>query len=112
MLVRVFVDYSDTRFSNFAIEYLREIEKFPETVSACSYGAQVKSFKPKKDWKSRDTVPLKSLFRKPMRKKSTVQYATNVSTRNGVYTLWLIIFGLGNGIKGMVWLWMSSVADD
>ena len=47
-----------------------------------------------------------------MRKKSTVQYATNVSTRNGVYTLWLIIFGLGNGIKGMVWLWMSSVADD
>ena len=47
---------------------------------------------------------------KKREKNSTVQYATNVSTRNGVYTLWLIIFGLG--IKGMVWLWMSSVADD
>ena len=46
--VRVVVDYADTRFSNFANEYLRENEKFRETVFACSYGAQVKFVKPKK----------------------------------------------------------------
>ena len=42
------VDYADTGFSSFAIEYLRENEKFRETVFACSYGAQVVTFKPKK----------------------------------------------------------------
>ena len=31
-----------------AIEYLGENENFRETVFACSYGAQVESFKPKK----------------------------------------------------------------
>ena len=58
--VRVVVDYVDTRFSNFASEYLRENENFCETVFACSYGAQVESFKPPKIGRnSRDTVPLK-----------------------------------------------------
>ena len=38
-------------------EYLRENEKVRETVFACSYGAQVESFKQKKGRKSRDTVP-------------------------------------------------------
>ena len=42
------VDYADTGFSSFAIEYLRENEKFRETVFACSYGAQVVTFKQKK----------------------------------------------------------------
>ena len=42
-------DYADTKFSNFAIE----------PVFACSFGAQVESFMPKKNVrKSRDTVPL------------------------------------------------------
>ena len=36
----VVVDYADTRFSNFAIEYLLENETFRETVFACSYCAQ------------------------------------------------------------------------
>ena len=42
-----------------AIEYLGENENFRETVFACSYGAQVESFKPKNGRKSSDTVPLK-----------------------------------------------------
>ena len=46
--VRVVNDYADTRISNFVIEYLRKNERFCETVFACSYGAQVESFKPKK----------------------------------------------------------------
>ena len=33
------VDYADTRFSNFAIEYLRENEKVRETVFDYSYWA-------------------------------------------------------------------------
>ena len=45
--VSVDVDYEDTQFSNFVIEYLRENEKFRETVFACSYWAQVESFMPK-----------------------------------------------------------------
>ena len=32
------VDYADTRFSNFAIGYLWENEKFCKTVFACLYG--------------------------------------------------------------------------
>ena len=40
--VCVVVDYVETQFSNFAIEYLRENEKSRETPFACSYGAQVK----------------------------------------------------------------------
>ena len=39
---RVVADYAENRFSNFAIEYLRENEKFRETLFACSYGAQEK----------------------------------------------------------------------
>ena len=34
-----------TRFSNFAIGYLHENEKVRDTVFACSYGAQIESFK-------------------------------------------------------------------
>ena len=49
----VVLDYGDTRFSNFKIEYL--CETFCETVFACSYGAQVESFKLKNGLKSRDT---------------------------------------------------------
>ena len=58
--VHIVVDYAeDTRFSNFAIEYLCKNEKLHETVYACSFGAQIESFKPKKyDRKSRDAVPL------------------------------------------------------
>ena len=36
---------SDMRFSNFAIEYLRENEKVCETVFACLFVAQIESFK-------------------------------------------------------------------
>ena len=43
--VRIVVDYAETQFSNFAIEYL--LKKVCKTVFACSFGAQVKSFKPK-----------------------------------------------------------------
>ena len=52
------VDYADTRFSNFAIEYRRKIETFSETLFAYSYGAQVEPFQPKNSRKYRDTVPL------------------------------------------------------
>ena len=37
--VQVLVDFADNGFSNFAIEYLRENEKFRETVFVCSYSA-------------------------------------------------------------------------
>ena len=37
--VHVVIDYSDTGFSIFAIEYLRENEKVRETVFDCSYEA-------------------------------------------------------------------------
>ena len=56
--VRVVLDYADTGFSNFAIEYLRENEKVRETVFACSYGAQVESFKQKKMVKNLVTLSL------------------------------------------------------
>ena len=36
----VVVDYADTQFSIFAIEYLRKKEKVCENIFACSYGAQ------------------------------------------------------------------------
>ena len=42
-------------------EYLREIEKVCETIFAYLYGAQVESFKQKKNGQTyRDTVPLGS----------------------------------------------------
>ena len=41
------VDYTDTRFSTFANEHLRENEKVHKTVFACSYGAQVESIQQK-----------------------------------------------------------------
>ena len=56
--VRAVIDYADTRFLNFAIEYLRENKTVCETVFVYSYGVQVKSFKQKNGQKSRDTVPL------------------------------------------------------
>ena len=46
------------RWRNVFREYLRENENVRETVFACSYRAQVESFKQKKGQKSRDTVPL------------------------------------------------------
>ena len=39
LLAHVVVDYAYTRFTNFAIKYLRENEKVRETVFACSYWA-------------------------------------------------------------------------
>ena len=56
--VRVVADYADTQFSNIVIKYLCENQKVCETVFACSYSAQVKSFKQKNGRKSRDTVSL------------------------------------------------------
>ena len=46
------------KFSNYAIEYLHENEKFGETVFSCSCGAQIESFKQKRLSTTRDTVPL------------------------------------------------------
>ena len=43
------------------IQYLRESEKFRETIFAFSYGAKVESFKQKNGRKSLDTVPLRKL---------------------------------------------------
>ena len=61
LLVCVLVDYADTQFSNFAIEYLRENEKVHKTVFACSYGTQIEYFKQQKYCqKPRDTVPFKA----------------------------------------------------
>ena len=37
--------FPNPRFSNFAIEYLRENKKFRETDFICSYGAQLESYK-------------------------------------------------------------------
>ena len=62
LLVSIVADYADTRLSNFALAYLRENEKVRDTVVACSYGAQVESFKQKNGRKSRNTVPLKILY--------------------------------------------------
>ena len=47
--VRIVVD--------FIIKYLRENEKVRETIFACSYGAQVESFKQKIGQNFCDTVP-------------------------------------------------------
>ena len=52
--VCVFIDYADTGFSNFVIEYLRENEKFRETVFACAYEAQVEFLAKKNGQKSRE----------------------------------------------------------
>ena len=52
------VNYTGRQISNFAINYLRKNEKVRETVFACSYGAQVQSFKQNNGRKSRDIVPL------------------------------------------------------
>ena len=58
--IRVVVDFMDTRFSNFAIKYLRENKKFRKTIFSCSYGAHVESLKTKQNGrKSCDTAPLK-----------------------------------------------------
>ena len=40
-------NYTDTRFLNFAIEYLRKNEKFHETIFGSSYYTQVESCKQK-----------------------------------------------------------------
>ena len=63
MCVGVVVDYADTcrQISNFASEYLRENQKVRETDFACTYEAQVESFKQKNGRKSRDTLPLKQI---------------------------------------------------
>ena len=42
----VVVDYTDTRFLNFAI--FAKMEKFAKPFFSCSYGAQVESVKQKK----------------------------------------------------------------
>ena len=46
--VLVVVDYADTRFSNFEIEYLRKNKEVRENVLVCSYGAQVEYFEQKR----------------------------------------------------------------
>ena len=56
--VSVVKDYADTQEIISLWKYLCENEKFRETVFACSYSAQVESFRPKNGHKSRDTVPL------------------------------------------------------
>ena len=55
-------NYTDTRFLNFAIEYLRKNEKFHETIFGSSYYTQVESCKQKNGRKSRDTVPLTEII--------------------------------------------------
>ena len=54
----IVTDYAYTRFSNFAIEYLRENEKVRKTVFACSCGAPVKSFKHKNNVRNLVTLSL------------------------------------------------------
>ena len=59
MCVQLVLNYADTQFSNFAVEYLRENKKVRKIVFACSYMVQVENFKQPKNWSnSRDTVPL------------------------------------------------------
>ena len=58
MCVRVAVNYVDMRFSNFAIEYLRENEIFRETVFA-----QVESCKQKRMVENLVTLPLSLLLK-------------------------------------------------
>ena len=56
----IVVVYVATGFSNFAIQYLSENEIFLLNLFACSFGAQVESFKQNKNGqKSCDTVPLR-----------------------------------------------------
>ena len=47
LLVHIVVDCADTQFSNFAIEFLHESEKFANTDFGYSYGVQVEYFKQK-----------------------------------------------------------------
>ena len=61
--VCVVVDYADTRFSNFAIEYLRENEICRKTVFACSYEPLDESFKQQKWSKISWHCPCKGLIR-------------------------------------------------
>ena len=69
--VRLVVDYADTQFLNFAIEYLHENEKVRKTVFPCSYRTQVESLKLNKNGrKSCDTIPLMEFF-------SSVTYSYN-----------------------------------
>ena len=59
-IFRVNVDYADTRFSNFKIEYLHENEKALKTGLTCLYVAHEESFEQNNRGgikKSRDTVP-------------------------------------------------------
>ena len=50
------VDFADTQFSSFVIEYLYDNEKVCATILACSYGAQVESYKQKNTVKNLMTL--------------------------------------------------------
>ena len=63
--VGVGVDFPEAQFSNFAIKYLSKNEKVRETVFACSYGAQIESFKQKNWSKISWHCPFKQKFHLP-----------------------------------------------
>ena len=62
MGVCVVVDYNDTWFLNFVIEYLCENKKFHESVFSCSYGAQFESISRKKRSKISWHYPFKPML--------------------------------------------------
>ena len=62
--VRVVVDDADTRFSNFAIEYLRKNKKVAKPFLPVHMGPRSNLLSQKNGKKSRDTVPLRDISMK------------------------------------------------
>ena len=82
--VGINVDYTDTRFSNFAIKCLCKNEKVHETVFTCSYGAQIESVRQKKNFDSLVTLPFNNvlnIFQDLLGKLILLQYT--VALHNG-----------------------------
>ena len=79
--VSIVIDKADTRF--FANIFVKT-KKFAKAVLACSYGAQVESFKPKNGQISRDTV--------------TLSESMNFSESTTPYMEILFIFGPGEQV--------------
>ena len=84
MRVGVVIDFADTRFLNFAMEYLCQTEKVHETVFTCSYGAQIESVRQKKIVDSLVTLPFNNvlnIFQDLLGKLILLQYT--VALHNG-----------------------------
>ena len=60
--VHVIVDYADTQLSNFAIEFLRENEKFAQLFLPVDMGPRSNLLRKENSRKYRNTVPLRQCW--------------------------------------------------